>query len=315
MQAAGVDASTKLSPFLALGCLSARQVEAAVRRLQAEVRQRGQGGAREPEEQQRQPEDGASGAAAAPAAAGGGAGAGGAGAGGARAAGSGGGGGGPASEACEWLVMHLVIRDFFIFTALKAGDALVTTGTAAFQQAGGGGGGQSKAGGGKPDGGGRGSSSGKGRGGGSSGGGGGEWRDDPVAFQAWASGTTGFPFVDAVRAAGWALAPVLWHADTPTFSAGTPSPRPRNPSPHLLCCPPSQCMRELAATGWMSNRGRQNAASFLAKELGLDWRLGARGRRGGGGVLTPTRQPGRAALAAPAPRSKPRPRPRRRRAV
>lgn len=33
-------------------------------------------------------------------------------------------------------------------------------------------------------------------------------------------------------------------------------------------------MRELAATGWMSNRGRQNAASFLAKELGVDWRLG-----------------------------------------
>lgn len=35
------------------------------------------------------------------------------------------------------------------------------------------------------------------------------------------------------------------------------------------------CMRELAATGWMSNRGRQNAASLLAKELRLDWRLGA----------------------------------------
>jgi deoxyribodipyrimidine photo-lyase len=34
-------------------------------------------------------------------------------------------------------------------------------------------------------------------------------------------------------------------------------------------------MRELAATGWMSNRGRQNVASFLALDLGLDWRLGA----------------------------------------
>jgi len=34
-------------------------------------------------------------------------------------------------------------------------------------------------------------------------------------------------------------------------------------------------MRELRATGWMSNRGRQNVASFLVKDLGLDWRLGA----------------------------------------
>jgi len=34
-------------------------------------------------------------------------------------------------------------------------------------------------------------------------------------------------------------------------------------------------MRELRETGWMSNRGRQNVASFLIKDLGLDWRLGA----------------------------------------
>ena len=34
-------------------------------------------------------------------------------------------------------------------------------------------------------------------------------------------------------------------------------------------------MRELAATGWMSNRGRQNVASFLALDLGIDWRVGA----------------------------------------
>ncbi|CAL1529405.1 unnamed protein product [Lymnaea stagnalis] len=34
-------------------------------------------------------------------------------------------------------------------------------------------------------------------------------------------------------------------------------------------------MRELAATGFMSNRGRQNVASFLTKDLKLDWRLGA----------------------------------------
>jgi FAD binding domain of DNA photolyase len=34
-------------------------------------------------------------------------------------------------------------------------------------------------------------------------------------------------------------------------------------------------MRELTATGFMSNRGRQNAASYLVHDLGLDWRLGA----------------------------------------
>ena len=34
-------------------------------------------------------------------------------------------------------------------------------------------------------------------------------------------------------------------------------------------------MRELAATGFMSNRGRQNVASFLANDLGIDWTWGA----------------------------------------
>ncbi len=34
-------------------------------------------------------------------------------------------------------------------------------------------------------------------------------------------------------------------------------------------------MRQLTATGWMSNRGRQIAASCLINELDLDWRFGA----------------------------------------
>ncbi|MGB6166908.1 MAG: DASH family cryptochrome [Geitlerinemataceae cyanobacterium] len=34
-------------------------------------------------------------------------------------------------------------------------------------------------------------------------------------------------------------------------------------------------MRELAATGFMSNRGRQNVASFLTKNLGINWQMGA----------------------------------------
>lgn len=35
-------------------------------------------------------------------------------------------------------------------------------------------------------------------------------------------------------------------------------------------------MRELLLTGWMSNRGRQNVASYLAKTIKLDWILGAK---------------------------------------
>ena len=34
-------------------------------------------------------------------------------------------------------------------------------------------------------------------------------------------------------------------------------------------------MRELNATGFMSNRGRQNVASYLVNDMKLDWRLGA----------------------------------------
>jgi deoxyribodipyrimidine photo-lyase len=34
-------------------------------------------------------------------------------------------------------------------------------------------------------------------------------------------------------------------------------------------------MIELRETGWMSNRGRQNVASYFSKELQLDWRIGA----------------------------------------
>ncbi len=34
-------------------------------------------------------------------------------------------------------------------------------------------------------------------------------------------------------------------------------------------------MRELLHTGWMSNRGRQNVASYLVLDLGVDWRVGA----------------------------------------
>ncbi len=57
------------------------------------------------------------------------------------------------------------------------------------------------------------------------------WVDDPAAFQAWCSGNTGFPIVDAG-------------------------------------------MRELNTTGYMHNRVRMITASFLCKDLQLNWRLG-----------------------------------------
>ncbi len=60
-----------------------------------------------------------------------------------------------------------------------------------------------------------------------------EWGDRPDHLEAWRTGTTGVPLVDAN-------------------------------------------MRELAATGFMSNRGRQIVASFLSKNLDVDWRRGAR---------------------------------------
>jgi len=59
------------------------------------------------------------------------------------------------------------------------------------------------------------------------------WSGDPANLDAWRSGHTGYPVVDAG-------------------------------------------MRELAATGFMHNRSRMIVASFLTKDLLLDWRLGER---------------------------------------
>ncbi len=56
--------------------------------------------------------------------------------------------------------------------------------------------------------------------------------DNRLMFEAWATGETGVPLVDAN-------------------------------------------MRELNATGFMSNRGRQNVASFLVKDLKVNWQMGA----------------------------------------
>ena len=133
----GADHSSKLSPWLASGALSAREVWHAVKRYEAEH---------------------------------------------------------GANESTYWLGFELLWRDFFQYTAAKHGRHLFTRGGIAR----------------KPPRGDR----------------------DRRRFEAWCTGRTGQPFVDAN-------------------------------------------MRELAATGWMSNRGRQNAASYLVHDLGLDWRMGA----------------------------------------
>ena len=59
------------------------------------------------------------------------------------------------------------------------------------------------------------------------------WRSDPEGFEAWCTGRTGYPIVDAG-------------------------------------------MRQLVQTGWMHNRVRMIVASFLTKDLLIDWRRGAR---------------------------------------
>ncbi len=59
------------------------------------------------------------------------------------------------------------------------------------------------------------------------------WEDDPRLIEAWRTGRTGYPVVDAA-------------------------------------------MRQLTTSGWMHNRARMIAASFLTKHLGVDWRVGER---------------------------------------
>ena len=127
------------------------------------------------------------------------------------------------------------------------------------------------------------------------------WSGDAEALRRWKEGTTGWPLVDAnmreLKATGalgaggccwcgWghmqprgrrpaAVAPAVpsalsVHARSCCF------PPPAAPLGHthslaLLSCPPRTTV---AVAGFMSNRGRQNVASFLALDLGVDWRLG-----------------------------------------
>ncbi|XP_013407859.1 cryptochrome DASH [Lingula anatina] len=99
-----------------------------------------------------------------------------------------------ANQSTYWVIFELIWRDYFKFVALKYGTRLFFLDGIMGKKI--------------------------------------QWKQDPKLFQAWKTGNTGVPYVDAN-------------------------------------------MREMAATGFMSNRGRQNVASFLTKDLHLDWRMGA----------------------------------------
>ena len=84
-----------------------------------------------------------------------------------------------------------------------------------------------------------------------------EWQSDAKLFQLWARGLTGYPLVDANMRE--LRGPAEMHPTRSRCcgaSLATISPFSR----HLL-----------GATGFMSNRGRQNVASFLALDMKIDW--------------------------------------------
>jgi len=133
----GGDYSTKLAPWLALGCVSPRYVANEIRRYESERVE---------------------------------------------------------NKSTYWVIFELIWRDFFKFFALKHGNKIFHLHGTTHRRA--------------------------------------SWKDDEKIINAWKTGTTGYPLIDAN-------------------------------------------MRELAATGFMSNRGRQNVASWLALDAGIDWRYGA----------------------------------------
>ena len=97
------------------------------------------------------------------------------------------------------------------------------------------------------------------------------WRDDPEMLRRWKEGARYIELLIASSAIG---VDSTWIRDTCTLRIYTEL---------LLYSTPGQLgvplvdanMRELAATGFMSNRGRQIVASYFALDLGLDWRAGA----------------------------------------
>ena len=99
------------------------------------------------------------------------------------------------------------------------------------------------------------------------------WRNDPKMLDAWRTGNTGYPFIDGNSIHTVVYASLLMCASPyALFDCESPHLNPYN-IPHMTNFPAN--MRELARSGFMSNRGRQIVASFLVRDMGQDWRQGA----------------------------------------
>ena len=97
------------------------------------------------------------------------------------------------------------------------------------------------------------------------------WGRDGALFEAWKEGRTGYPLV--VRASP--LDGMFGGLAGVVVLSSLTDPPPIHPPIINDNNEQDANMRELAATGFMSNRGRQIVASFLTRDLGLDWRMGA----------------------------------------
>ncbi len=81
-----------------------------------------------------------------------------------------------------------------------------------------------------------------------------QWESNSEQFEAWRSGRTGVPIVDAaVRQANTMGTIFCHHRKVISYLTQNPT-----------------------TTGWMHNRARMIAAMYLTKDLMIDWRLGER---------------------------------------
>ena len=87
------------------------------------------------------------------------------------------------------------------------------------------------------------------------------WRDWASHLLFWRPEASGLAWQTGLRA-------IPWRVDAADFAAWKEG---RTGFPTV-----DAAMRQLAETGWISNRARLIVASFLSRELFLDWRLGAR---------------------------------------
>ena len=99
------------------------------------------------------------------------------------------------------------------------------------------------------------------------------WRNDPKMLDAWRNGNTGYPFIDGNSIHTVAYNSLLMSTFPCALLDYEPSHFNHYNIPYTQFFPAN--MRELARSGFMSNRGRQIVASFLVRDMGQDWRQGA----------------------------------------